>query len=151
MHSRGAQSELGGEDCFGAIDEEERSLPGGAAWRSPIGPQHGWQLVYPSLPVLSEHVIGPGFEALQYLRVGALDLPVTPRMSDGSEAKLDAEIFAIVPEQGTSELGAVVGDDPIGDAKAASDAADKLERRVFGHLDDWDRLRPLGEFVDSDI
>ena len=27
MHSRGAQSELGGEDCFGAVDEEERSFP----------------------------------------------------------------------------------------------------------------------------
>ena len=101
--------------------------------------------------MLCEHVVGPGFEPLRYLRVGALDLPVTPRMSDGGEAELDAEVFAIVPEQGTCELGTVVGDDPVRDAEATGDAADKLERRVFGHLDDWDRLRPLGKLVDDDV
>ena len=101
--------------------------------------------------MLGEHVIGPGFEALQYLRVGALDLPVTPRMSDGGEAELDAEVFAVVPEQGTRELGAIVGDDPIRDTEATGDVADKLERHVLGHLDDWDCLRPLGELVDGDV
>ena len=57
--------------------------------------------------MLSEHVIGPGFEALQYLSICTLDLPVAPRMSNRGETKLDAEVLAVVPEQGTCELSAI--------------------------------------------
>ena len=71
--------------------------------------------------MLCEHVVGPGFGPLQYLRVGVLDLPIAPRMSDRGEAELDAEVFAVVPKQGTCELSAIVGDDPVRDTKATGE------------------------------
>ena len=67
-------------------------------------------------------------------------------MSDRGEAKLDAEVLIVVPE-----LGAIVGDDSVRDAKATCDTTDELDCRVLGNLDNWDRLRPLGELVDGDV
>ena len=66
----------------------------------------GSSLIHP-FPVLCENVVGPGFEPLQYLRVGALDLPIALRMSDRGEAELDAKVLAVVPEQGICELSAI--------------------------------------------
>ena len=103
----------------------------------------GSSSIHPS-PCFANTVVGPGFEPLQYLSIGVLNLPIAPRMSDEGEVELDAEVLVVVSEQGTCELSTIVGDDPVRDTEATGDTADKLERRVLGHLDDWNRLRPLG-------
>ena len=101
--------------------------------------------------MLCEHVVGPGFEPFQYLSICMLDLPIALRMSNRGEAELDTEVLAVVPKQGTCELGAIIGDDSVRDTEATCDTADELKCCVLGNLDNWDHLRPLGELVDGDV
>ena len=49
-------------------------------------------------------------------------------MMGRGKAKFDAEVFTVGPEQGADELGSVVGDDPVGDPKAAGDPPEELDR-----------------------
>jgi hypothetical protein len=148
---RGPQGELRWEDRLRAVDEEERRFPGCSAWRGSVRPEHRWQLLDPRVAVLLEDVEGLGFEALEDFRVGALDLAIASGVGGGGEAELDAHVFAVVTEELTSELGAVIRNDTVRHPKPSSDAPDEFKRGVLIDLDDRISLGPLSELVDSDI
>ena len=148
---RGPQGELGWENRLRAVDEEERRFPGCSAWRGSVRPEHRWQLLDPRVAVLLEDVEGLGFEALEDFRVGALHLAIASRVGGGGEAELDAHVFAVVTEELTSELGAVIRNDTVRHPKPSSDAPDEFKRGVLIDLDDLIRLGLLSELVDSDI
>ena len=102
------------EGCFSSLDEEEQGLASRLGCGRADRPQHRLELVVPApaagLQLLLE---GPGFEALQDLRVGALGLAVAPRVCHRSVAYLCSKVSTICFEEIASELQTVVGDDAI--------------------------------------
>src|SRR5512143_1466428 len=73
---RGPQGELGWENRFCAVDEEERRFPGCSAWCGSVRPEHRWQLLDPRIAVLLEDVEGLGFKASEDFRIGTLHLAI---------------------------------------------------------------------------
>jgi hypothetical protein len=62
-----------------------------------------------------------------------------------------AKIFTVLLECTASELGLIVSDDPVQDAKPTDDGLDELDCRLLVDLDHMGCFRPLGEFVDGNI
>src|SRR5512133_2442860 len=133
---RGPEGELRWEDRLRAVDEEERCFPGCSAWRGSVRPEHRWQLLDPRVAMLLEDVEGFGFEALEDFCVGALHLAIASGVGGRGEAELDAHIFAVVTEEFTSELGAVIRNDTVRHPKPSSDASEEFKRGVRIDLDD---------------
>ena len=73
---RRPQGELGWENRFCAVDEEERRFPGCSAWCGSVCLEHCWQLLDPRIAVLLEDVEGLGFKAFEDFRIGALHLAI---------------------------------------------------------------------------
>jgi hypothetical protein len=49
-------------------------------------------------------------------------------MSNEGEAKFDAHVVTVIPKEVAGELGSIIGDDPIWNAKAGHQIFDELER-----------------------
>ena len=71
---------------------------------------------------------GPGFEALQDLRIGAFSLAVAPGVCHRGVAYLRSKVSTICFEEIAGELRTVVGDDAIRHPKPAHEALDELDR-----------------------
>ena len=126
--SPGAVLKLQWEDRLSAVDEEEGRLASRLACRRADGPQHGLQLVEPALAASLKHLLEtPCLEALEDLGVGALGLTIASRVRNRGIADLHAEAGAVGLEEAACELGAIVGDDAIGNSKAAHEALDELD------------------------
>ena len=67
--------------------------------------------------MLPQLVIRPGLQALEDFCVGPLRLAVALWMSNRGEAELNDHVVTIIPKERTGELGPVVGDDSVRDAK----------------------------------
>ena len=93
------------EDSLCSVDEEEWGLASRLGGGSADGPQHGLELIIPAptagLQLLLE---GPGFEAFQYLCVGALGLAVAPGARHLCVAYLRFKVSTVCFEEVTSEL-----------------------------------------------
>lgn len=140
------------EDCFGSIDEEERSLARWLGSGGTDGPQHGLELVVPApaagLQLLLE---GPGLEAPQDLCVGALSLTIAPGVGHRSIVDLRSKVSTVGFEEVTSKLRAGIRDDVVRDPEAAHEALDELDGRAGWDGTDGFHFRPLGELVDGDV
>jgi hypothetical protein len=71
--------------------------------------------------MLLQAVIGACLETPEDFSIGPLNLSIALWMSNGCIANLDAEVFAVLLEHSTGELGPVVSDDPIRHPKPADD------------------------------
>ena len=75
-----------------------------------------------------EAVEASRLEALEYLGVGSLRLPVASWVSHRGVGDLGAKAAAVGLEGAAGELRAVVGDDAVGHAKAADQPPDEFHR-----------------------
>jgi hypothetical protein len=91
--SRRAMLELGGEDYFGSIDEEERSFPSRIRCCHANRPQHRLELVKPALAAGVELFLEAS--CLEDLSVGAFGLAVASLVRHGGVANLRAEAGAV--------------------------------------------------------
>ena len=66
-------------------------------------------------------------------------------------ADLRADAGAVGLEEAAGELGAVVSDDVVGDAKTKYQSLDELDRGPRRDCADSFHLCPLGEFIDGDV
>src|SRR5688572_17943419 len=71
-------------------------------------------------------------------------------MSHGGPVHPDVVILAKIQEFSTGELGAVVGDDGVGDPKAMDDVGEERHRLLGPDAVQRSDLDPLREFVDGD-
>ena len=92
----------------------------------------------------------PWFSDLEYFCVCSLHLAIAPRVGLRGEAQLDAHFFAETEKGLTRELGAVVGDDPVGHSKSEHDPLDELDGGLSRLLWYWHHFYPLAELVDGD-
>ena len=127
---RGAMFELVREDCFGSVDEEERSLARWFGGSGADGPQHRLELVVPAHAVGLQLLLeGPGLEAPQDLSVGTLSLTIAPGVGHQSVADLCSKVSTVGFKEVTSKLRAVICDDAIGETELAHEALDELDYR----------------------
>jgi hypothetical protein len=101
--------------------------------------------------MLLQEVIAACLEALVNFSVGSLDLCITLWMSNGCIADSDAKVLIVSSECYAGELGLVVGDDLIWDAKPADAGVDELDYRLLVDHDHSGCFWPLGKLVDGDI
>jgi hypothetical protein len=78
-------------------------------------------LINPLFAVFIQGIIGARLEALEDFCIGSLNLAIALQMSNGRIADLDAQILTVALEGTASELGPVVGDDPVQDPEPAHD------------------------------
>jgi hypothetical protein len=71
-------------------------------------------------------------------------------MSHGRPEHANVMVVAEIQKLFTSELGAVVRDDAVGDPKAMNNVGEELHSLLGPDAGDRAGLDPLGEFVDSD-
>ena len=64
-----------------------------------------------------QKMVSTGLQALEYLCIGPLCLAIALWMSNRGEAELNDHVVTIIPKERTGELGPVVGDDSVRDAK----------------------------------
>ena len=100
----GPMLDLGGEDCFSAIDESKQRFSSGLRGGGADGPEHGGELFNPVLAVGLEAVEASCLEALEYFSVCSLSLPVASWVGHRGEAEPGAETFAVDPKDATGEL-----------------------------------------------
>ncbi len=98
-----------------------------------------------------QDVVRLGLEAFEDFGVGSLDLAIALGVGGRGKAQFDAHVIAIVAEQLTGELGAVVCNDTVEHSESGRDAPDELEGGMLVDLDDWISFGPLGELVDGDV
>jgi hypothetical protein len=72
-------------------------------------------------------------------------------MSNGRIENLDAKILTVSLEHTASELGPIVGDDPVQDPKLADDGLYELDCGLLVDTDQRGCFRSHGELVDGDI
>ena len=96
--------DLGGEDCFSAIDEGERRFSSGLRGSGADGPEHRWELFNPVLAVGLEAIEASCLAALEHFGVRSLSLPVASWMSHRGEAEPGAKTLAVGPEDAAGEL-----------------------------------------------
>ena len=143
--------ELGGEDRFCPVYEEEGCFARGPARGRSNRPQSRGELVNPLLAAFLESVESSRLESLEDLRICSLYLSVASGMSNRREAELDPDLIAVLVEGITGELRAVVGDDAVLDPEAADDSSDELYSCASSYLGDRNGFSPLGELVDDDV
>jgi hypothetical protein len=78
-------------------------------------------------------------------------MSITLWMSNRRIADLDTKILTVSLERTASELGPVVGDDPVRDPKPTDNRLDELDCGLLVDLDHRGCFRPLGELVDGDV
>jgi hypothetical protein len=82
-------------------------------------------------------------QALQDHVVGPLDLSIGSWVSDGGPIHTDVAIIAELDELFSTELGAFVGDDRVGDPEAIDDAGEERYNFLRVNDCDWVSLDPL--------
>jgi hypothetical protein len=94
--SRRAVPELGREDGFSSVDEEERGLAGRLGRRRADGPQHRLWLIKPALATGFELFLEAScLEALEDFSVGTLGLVIASWVRHRGVADLRAEAGAV--------------------------------------------------------
>jgi hypothetical protein len=101
--------------------------------------------------MLLQEIIGAGLETLENFCIGSLHLSITLWMSNGRIAYLYAQVFTVPLEGTATELGPVVGDNPVQDPKSTHDGLDKLHCGLLFDFDHRGHFRPLGKLVDDDV
>jgi hypothetical protein len=101
--------------------------------------------------MLLQAVIGARLEAFEDFSIGSLDLSITLWMSNRCIADFDAKILTVSLECIASELGPVVGDDPIRDPKPANDGLDELDCKFLVDLGHRGCFWPPCELVDGNV
>ena len=91
----------------------------------------------------------PFLESVEYHPVGALNLAIGPRVSDGDIPNIDPAGLAVLPELVAIEVGAQICDDAVGEAIAVHDLIQEVEYSVGFRACNRLDLDPLGELVDS--
>jgi hypothetical protein len=86
---------------------------------------------------------------LQNHAVGTLDLAVSSRVGYCGPVHADVMLIAEIQELSTGELGAIVGDDDIGDPKSMDDVGEEKDGLLGADVSDWSSLDPFGELVNS--
>ena len=69
----------------------------------------------------------PFLESVEYHPVGALNLAIGPRVSDGDIPNIDPAGLAVLPELVAIEVGAQICDDAVGEAIAVHDLIQEVE------------------------
>ena len=92
-------------DRLSFVDEEEWGLARRLGGSGADGPQHRRELIVPT-PFASFEILleGPGLEAPQDLRVGALGLAIAPGMRYRGVANLRPKVSTLCLEKVTGEL-----------------------------------------------
>ena len=72
-------------------------------------------------------VVGTGLESPKDLCIRSLDLSIAAGMCHGRKAWLDADVLAILLEESALELGPVVHDDAVWDAKSAHNGLEECD------------------------
>jgi hypothetical protein len=89
-------------------------------------------------------------QTLQYQVVRALGLTVRVPVGDCCPFYSDVVVISKIQELLPSELGAVVGDEWVGDPKAENNVLDKIHYLFGADFDQGSCVDPLSEFVDRD-
>ena len=115
------------ENPFSSIDEEEWCLAYQLGRGGADGSHHGLELVEPAPTVGLELLLeGPCLEASQDLCTSVLGLAVTPGVCHRGVAYLRSKVSIVCFQKVARELRAIVGDDAVGDPKAAYEALDEF-------------------------
>jgi hypothetical protein len=69
--------------------------------------------------MLFKIVVSANLEPPEYLSISPLYLAIASGMCHGSEAELDADVFAVFLKMLALELGPIVGDDSVRDPEPA--------------------------------
>jgi hypothetical protein len=91
-----------------------------------------------------------GLQALQYQSIRALDLSVHARVGDCYLVYPDVVVITKIQEPFPGELGAIIGDDRVGDPNSKNNVLDKTHRLFGVNFGQGPCLDQLGEFVDHD-
>src|SRR6187399_2020846 len=150
-HSRRSVYEFRGENCLCSVDKSKGCLSGGSIWCRPDRPKSHRQLLYPVSSALAQPIEGSCLEPAQHFSIGPLRLTIAPRVSNRSETDLGAKVLDVLHEGATSELCAVVGDDPVRDSETANNRPEEPDRRLCCHLSHWFHFWPLCELVDCNV
>ena len=72
-------------------------------------------------------------------------------MGNKGEAQLDIHVVAVIPKEIAGELGSIIGDDSIWNAKSGHQIFDELEHRVLVGFQDCSCLGPLCELANRHV
>jgi hypothetical protein len=116
----------------------------------PQTPKDHKEFCDPSAAKFVHPVEDPWLEELQDHAIGALDLPVRPRVCHGCPIHADMVIIVEIKKLFASELCAVVGNNGVWDPKAMNNIGKKEHRLLRLDSCDWPSLNPLQELIDGD-
>ena len=86
-------------------------------------------------------------DAITYEAVGLFDLTIGLRVSDRREADIDSSVLAKLHEFSRSEVGAIVGDDAVGNPESARNHLEEIDNCSGTSVRDRYSFDPLGKLT----